>query len=83
MSRQRRRWLMPAVLSLLALLALGVGYGLRPRPTGLLPPLPARSLVVAYLKVGHGEASWVKTPPYVAALIRPVIVVVGAVVVVP
>ena len=62
MSRQRRRWLMPAVLSLLALLALGVGYGLRPRSTGLLPPLPARSLVVAYLKVGHGEASWVKTP---------------------
>ncbi len=61
MSRQRR-WLLSLVLAPLALVALGLGYWFRPRPTLTLPTLPPRSLVVAYLKVGHGEASWVKTP---------------------
>ena len=58
----RRRWLGALLLVLLGGAALGLGYIFRPRPTIILPTLPARSLVVAYLKVEQGEASWVKTP---------------------
>lgn len=61
MSR-RRRWFVGSGIFLLALLALWLGYRLRPRSQVTLPALPPRSLVVAYLNVGHGEASWVKTP---------------------
>ena len=58
----RRQWLGGVLLALLGGAALGLGYIFRPRPTVALPKLPSRSLVVAYLKVGQGEASWIKTP---------------------
>ena len=61
MSRQRR-WFVGSGIFVIALLALGLGYWFRPRSRITLPTLPPRSLVVAYLRVGHGEASWVKTP---------------------
>lgn len=61
MTRQRRGGLL-VLLVLLGGLALWLGAVLRrPKTTATLPPLPPRALIVAYLKVGHGEASWVKT----------------------
>ncbi|MBB6049332.1 ComEC/Rec2 family competence protein [Armatimonas rosea] len=59
---RHRRWGLLALVLLLGALSLGLGIALR-RPSGAtrLPPLPPRALIVAYLKVGHGEASWVKT----------------------
>jgi competence protein ComEC len=60
-ARHRRGWLLALIVGLGAL-AFWLGTLLhRPAPRPLLPPLPPRALVVAYLKVGHGEASWVKT----------------------
>lgn len=59
---RRRRVLGWLLIALLGGLALALGTRLRPLPKGIIPPLPPQSLVVSYLKVGHGEASWVKTP---------------------
>ena len=47
---------------LLGGLSLWLGVSLGPVPVVAVPPLPPRALVVCYLKVGQGEASWVKTP---------------------
>jgi competence protein ComEC len=58
----RRRLLGGLLVALLGLLALALGLLLRPTTSLQIPPLPPRALVVSYLKVGHGEASWVKTP---------------------
>lgn len=61
MGRLRRGW--PSLLiGLLGVLALWIGWALRrPGIATTLPPLPPRALIVAFLKVGQGEASWVKT----------------------
>ncbi len=62
MAGRRRRVLAWLLLAPLGSLALVLGIRLRPVPRVIIPSLPPKSLVVSYLKVGQGEASWVKTP---------------------
>ncbi len=62
MGARGRRVLVWLLLALLGSLALVLGIRLRPVPKVTIPSLPPQSLVVSYLKVGQGEASWVKTP---------------------